>query len=360
MKKTIAKQLSKFELIDLINACDLMLSYIDTDYVYRAANDAYVKYFQLPLDQIINHPVRSVIGDELFETKSKPNLDRAFNGEELRYESWYPLPNNEKIYLHVHYLPSIDENGKIIGAIVSATDLTERKNLENQSKFYEQMLVESSHKAQLGEMIAFIAHQWRGPLNQLNTYLLQMRTNKNKIAEENFTVLEMILVNLSENIENLYQLYHQPIKDSFDINELLKHAKSLLEYRLFSKNITLRLKGDKHCIMRSYSSYILQVLVVFIENSIDSLNKTKQTFKEITVEGSCNKKLIIFDIYDNGAGIDYSNPYTIFNPGVSSKSTNGHGFGLYFAHKIITEYLQGNIEILQHSPGTWFRITIPA
>lgn len=357
--KNIAANITKFELIDLINESVDLLSFVDRDYIYRAANQAYSRYFNRPIDQIVNHSVASVIGEAMFETISKPNLDRAFLGENLTYEGWYNFPKTERVYLAVRYVCSYNENGDVTGCIVTATDLTERKKLEEENAFYEQLLIEASRKAQLGEMIAFIAHQWRGPLNRLSTRLLQMRHRPNSISENDFITLENIMKNLSTTIDDLYELYHHPIEKEMTINDLLLQAKSLMEYRLLTRQINVEINGDTVCRIVMQNSYILHLLIVFLENGIDILDPLPQPIKRIVLQGQCRENEIIFDIYDNAMGISFNDPYTVFLPGVSTKSGGRHGYGLYFAHKIVTDYLHGKIEIIQHHQGSWFRITLP-
>lgn len=358
MKKN-SQNITKYELIDLINKSGDMLSYVDTSYIYRAANQAYVRYFKKPISEIIDHSVASVIGIELFEKISKPNLDRAFAGEELTYEGWYDIENGEKIYLIVHYYPYINENGDVVGSLVTSTDITDRVKLQEENSFYEKLIIEGSRKAQIGEMIAFIAHQWRGPLHNLNSYLLEMRMNKEKICDDKFTLIDLILENLSENIEDLYSLYNEPISHTLLLNDLIIQAKLLLEYRLFSSNIDMIIKADESCNVIVNNGMMLQMLIVFLDNSIDALDKLHQPYKQITIEARCEADKIIFDIYDNGHGIQYPVPNQIFNAGISTKQSGNHGYGLHFAYKIITEYLYGDVEIMQPINGTWFRITLP-
>ena len=66
------------------------------------------------------------------------------------------------------------------------------------------------------------------------------------------------------------------------------------------------------------------------------------------------------DIHDNGDGIsaEYSNQ--IFDPGFTTKEAAGRGYGLYFARKLLTEKVNGSIEVCSNTKqGVCFRLKIP-
>ncbi|MEH6650457.1 MAG: sensor histidine kinase [Motiliproteus sp.] len=68
---------------------------------------------------------------------------------------------------------------------------------------------------------------------------------------------------------------------------------------------------------------------------------------------------LIFEIEDQGAGIDESQLQRIFDKGVTSKSEPGHGLGLHLVSKLL-ELLGGSIDIeLADGGGSRFTVYIP-
>lgn len=358
----INENIRKADLMYLIDHTSIQFSFVDRDYIYRVVNKAYIKNFNKSLDQIIGKNVAELLGNAMFDNIAKPRLDRALMGETVEYEAWFEFPYSQRSYKFVRYIPAHNNNGEIIGVVVSATDMTERKQLEEDRVFYEKLMLNQSRMAQIGEMIAFIAHQWRGPLNTLSTYLLRLKMDQNPTSSnsEIFERCETIISSLSDNIEDLYNFYSlKDTKHTRQLNSVANQAVSLLQHRISAENVVVKIDIPDDCTVDHDRSHLLHIFIVFLENAIDALHQTSQLYKQITIEAKCNATEILIDIHDNGNGISSDIAHCIFDAGVTTKSDTSHGHGLYFAHKIITNYLAGSIEILPSEEGAWFRIKIP-
>jgi K+-sensing histidine kinase KdpD len=82
---------------------------------------------------------------------------------------------------------------------------------------------------------------------------------------------------------------------------------------------------------------------------------------EISISLKLNKKKAIIDITDTGKGIPKSKFKTIFKPGYTTK-TRGWGLGLSLAKRIVENFHQGKIIVLNSEigKGSTFRIILPA
>jgi two-component system CitB family sensor kinase len=68
---------------------------------------------------------------------------------------------------------------------------------------------------------------------------------------------------------------------------------------------------------------------------------------------------LIFEIEDHGHGIAEADRQRIFDKGISSKTEEGHGYGLFLVRSILSE-LNGHIDLeASDSGGTRFIIYIP-
>jgi PAS domain S-box-containing protein len=362
--KQFSEHISKYGLIDLINQTDDKLSLVDRDYIYRAVNQAYVRTFSRPIEEIIGKPVWDIIGRNVFETVARPYLQRALSGEEIRYEAWFDFPDAGRSYLIVRYSPALDENGEVYGVVVTSTDITERKQLEEEKLFYERSMLDQARMAQLGEMITFIAHQWRGPLNTLSSYLLRLRMTPEPSAktanEEILERCESLIEQLSLSIEDLYTIYRpNGSANTIELRNIIDHAVTLLQYRLDSQHIAVSVEfGGTHA-AASYRSEFVQVLVVFIENAVEALTRSNQPHKQITIRVRSEDTATSVDIIDNGEGIDTAVEKTLFEAGVTTKASHEHGYGLFFARKIIAEQMGGSVRLIPGARGGHFHIVIP-
>lgn len=355
---------SKAHLFNLVDQTDNMLSFVDLNYIYRAVNQAYIKAFNRPYGAMVGHHVEEILGREIFINVVKPYLDRALAGEEVYYESWFDFSGGQRSYMLVRYHPIYDDEHKIIGVVVTSTDITERKQLEDEKALQDKLFIEQSRMVQIGEMVAFVAHQWRRPLHTLSTYLLRMRQ---KLAENSCECIdnelgrsEEILEHLSHCLESLYY-FHSNKAGVIKVKISVEEVKRLLEPHLNAANIRLDIEINEQMTIDTKvpSSRLLHLFSVFIENAIEALEKSDRTDKIIRISGWENVEEVSVDIQDNGDGMTLDQAKKIFEAGVSSKHDEGHGYGLYFARKILTEQLEGSVELIQNEEGTCFRIRFP-
>ena len=72
-----------------------------------------------------------------------------------------------------------------------------------------------------------------------------------------------------------------------------------------------------------------------------------------------DSKHIVFDVSDNGVGMDPEVAEKVFTPFFSTKGRKGTGLGLFISNKIIEQH-GGEIQIKTHAnQGTLFSIKIP-
>ena len=355
---------SKIHLFHLLDQTDDKLFFIDRNYIYRAANKAYVKGFNRRVNEIIGCHIQEIIGIEVFENEMKSNLDRAFMGEKVENEGWFYFPESNRFYLIVRYCPTYSGENEIIGVVVTCTDLTEHKRLQEEKVLQDKLLLEQTRMAQIGEVVAFIAHQWRRPLHTLSTYLLRIRREMEDQSCEGFDKelerSEEILEHLSQSLENLYH-FHSDEGGTIKIKISIEEVGRLLEPNLNAANIVLTINVSDAITIASYLpvSRLLHLFWVFIENAIESFEQSDREEKKIIVGGYEDNEAVIIDIQDNGNGITCEQGRFIFKAGVSSKEGASHGYGLYFAHKILTEQLGGSIVMIPVDEGTLFRLRLP-
>jgi signal transduction histidine kinase len=97
-----------------------------------------------------------------------------------------------------------------------------------------------------------------------------------------------------------------------------------------------------------------------MENAIDACvrDKTKKSHK-IVFGVRKHKDKIIFEISDNGIGMDRETQEKLFTPFFSTKERKGTGLGLFISNTIIEQH--GGEIFVKSSPGqgSLFRIKVP-
>ncbi len=123
------------------------------------------------------------------------------------------------------------------------------------------------------------------------------------------------------------------------------------------RNVTLDYNGLAIAPVQANINAALFEWVVenLMKNSLDAL----QGHGAIDVRISADEKHVMVDVRDTGKGIPKSNWKRIFEPGFTTK-TRGWGLGLSLSRRIVEEYHQGRIAVIDSEPGkgTTIRITL--
>ncbi len=127
-RKTAEETMRRYE--QIISSTNDLMSFVDKNYVYQAANNAYLKAHAKKREEIVGASVEHLLGTEAFQKVAKVYLDRALAGERVQYQSWFEYVGIGRRFMDVTYHPFKDDQGEISGVVVGVHDLTERKRAE--------------------------------------------------------------------------------------------------------------------------------------------------------------------------------------------------------------------------------------
>ena len=224
------------------------------------------------------------------------------------------------------------------------------KNLEK-----DRMLLNQNRFAQMGEVIAMIAHQWRQPLNVVGQAfnLLRIKCKEDdiqKILQKSFENLDY----LNQTIED-FRLFFKPnnerVRTSWKI--ILDKALKILRSTLKSGvSIDIEVKNEEY--FECFENELMQVLINIIKNADDVLanNDVENPTIHITIDG---RKI---EIEDNAGGIDEEHIDKIFDPYFSTKGNEGTGLGLYMSKIIVEEHSDGKLNVENTDLGAKFSIEL--
>ena len=108
----------------LFGSRDIM-SFVDSEYVYRAVNQEYLRAYRCAREEIVGRTVSEIMGAEVFGALVKDKLDRCLAGEEVSYCAWFEHPGLGRTFREVVYRPFREQDGSIGGVLVNARDLTQ-------------------------------------------------------------------------------------------------------------------------------------------------------------------------------------------------------------------------------------------
>ncbi len=221
------------------------------------------------------------------------------------------------------------------------------------------------HAAIWGGLAKETAHQLGTPISALLAWTELLDERSHETGDE---VLAELSTNMQGDLERLQKtttrfglIGTEPTKTKVDLEEVLAEVLTYFEKRLpqISRNIDINV--TTHDVPPiSANAYLLQwVFENLIRNSLDAMHKEVGHI-EIEPLYDERQKQVIIRYSDNGSGIPRENQHAIFEPGMTTK-THGWGLGLTIVQRIIKDYHNGSIRLVDSSPdGTTFEIRLPS
>jgi len=210
--------------------------------------------------------------------------------------------------------------------------------IKNHNKVLEDLVIQQSKMAQMGEMIDSIAHQWKQPLNiiSLSTQLLEMDFYENKLNEENIiNFKENIAIQVEHLIEtldefrNFFRNSHKI--EQFNVKETINKVLILLNDELQKYAIQIKINENIPYFLKGNENEFKHIIINLINNSKEAFLEKNIQDKEFIININGNKKEIEF--IDNAGGIPENIIDKIFDINYTTKKT-GTGMGLYMSNQI--------------------------
>ncbi|QEM68184.1 PAS domain S-box protein [Geobacter sp. FeAm09] len=230
----------------------------------------------------------------------------------------------------------------------------------------EQMLLQQSRLAAMGEMINNIAHQWRQPLNVLGLLVQQIRLfyGMEQFSQEflDETVGKaMGLVNhMSQTIDD-FRNFFKPDKEKveFAIRDVVVKTLALVEESFKNQQIAVEIQTNANPRVTGYPNEYSQALLNILLNARDALLDKRPDGAKVMVAIDREDGRSIVTITDNAGGIAGDTMGKIFEPYFTTKGPDkGTGVGLFMSKAIIEKNMNGRLTARNIADGAEFRIEV--
>ena len=247
--------------------------------------------------------------------------------------------------------PIFSITGKLTQVFVILADVSEKRELQD-------------NLATLGLMIGSISHGLKGTLTGLNAglYLIETGFYRNQPAriEEGLDVAKLMTDHVRKMVADiLYYAKDRTLEwQMVEAARLAGDVAATVETRIRAANIAFFCRFDPDLGMLEVDAGLIRsALINILENAMeacieDQADKNYRIDFAVTAEGND----ILFDISDNGNGMDTEEMKNMFTLFYSSKGSRGTGLGLYITDRVIQKH--GGRITVDSSPGQGSRFTI--
>ena len=270
----------------------------------------------------------------------------------VRRQLLVETPERAPSHLGVSVSPLSDGHGDPHGVICLFTDLTPVVEMEEQLRLKESL-------AQVGELTAGIAHEFRNGLATIHGYARLLDLNAvppafhphvHGIRQETQALGEVVTNFL--NFARPQQLTLSPIDLRAIADRAAEEARA--EARMHGGDVTIRgdfpvIEGDDVLLRQAFSNLLRNAVEACVDASITP---------QVEVDGRVDAGNVRVSVDDNGPGVPPADRERIFRPFVTTKG-RGTGLGLALVQKIIVTH-NGRIQVMTSaSGGASFQIVLP-
>lgn len=339
------------------NTLDLM-SFVDSSYVYRAVNNAYVTAFQRPREKIVGMTMKQLWGEERFTAIIKPNVDRCLTGEVVHDQGWFEFAALGRRHMAITYSPFREGNDPPSGLVVVSHDVTDLKLAMSR-------LHQSERLAAIGEALTGISHHIKNILMRTRT---SVKLIDDALMQNDLRVVKTLwpiykragddLANLVARVLN-FSRQQDAVATPGDLNELVQEAIEL-------SAVDARMRGIR---LECELAPVLPRLHLERSSISDAINNLIGNALEAGADGGCGLILITTQINaqrthvelaveDDGPGVPPEIQEKIFLPFFTTKASGGTGLGLAITRKTMAEH-GGTLELDSEPGRTRFILKFP-
>lgn len=254
------------------------------------------------------------------------------------------------------------------GAVVSHSDVTERKRAEMEAQRSRQELAHFTRVSTMGELTASLAHELSQPLSGILTNAQAAQrflTRDVPDLDEIRSILADIVDDdkrAREVMQRLRDLLRksEPARDPLDLNMLIGEVAKLLASDAVIRNVAFVLDLDPGpMIVRGDRVQLQQVILNLLMNAMDAMADSDGANRTIVLHTDRSEpEAVHASVQDGGTGLGPDAERQIFEPFYTTKAA-GMGMGLSIARSIV--HAHGGLIWAANNPtrGATFHLALP-
>jgi len=324
--------------------------------VLTVSRDMKITLFNISAENLFSASASDIVDKEINNTGIKSldivgeniKVNNTYRNLELSLES-----GNSTKFISVNIIPNYDLDKNLDSYTIIINDITELKNIEEQTKRNEKLLA-------MGELASGVAHEIRNPINSIG--MIGQRLNREFVPNEDikeYNTLTNLLANEVNRVNKIISQFLQYAKPldlqivKVDISQLMMDFHNLFIEQAEQRKISFKVKDNKNIYANVDPELFKQAIINFIQNAFEAVENNGK----ILVEYFIRDGNFIITIKDDGKGILEKDQSKIFDLYYTTRK-EGTGIGLSISQKIISQH-NGVIDFTSGNKGTTFNIRIP-
>ncbi len=240
-----------------------------------------------------------------------------------------------------------------------------RESREHELRLEQQeMLMQQSKMAMVGEMMDSVAHQWKQPLNALMLYSELIRNDfeegiVDKAYVEEFRKNLQVQIDHMVNTLDEFRSFFRPNKERvhFKLIDVVNSALFLAKDDILKNRILVKTNRQDEIELYGYPNEFKHLILNIINNAKDAFIEHNIQQRLITINLIASEHGDRLEICDNAGGVPEAVIDTIFEANVTTKEEGkGTGIGLYMSQQIAQKH-QAKITVENRNGGACFIVT---
>ncbi len=263
----------------------------------------------------------------------------------------------------IEYITKPIDNELLISKLKIYIDIYNRLRLKNSElDRSNNLLIQSSKMASVGELMGVISHQLKQPLNLLSLYCDDAHyTYKTEELTDEYMQdfkdnTKDQIVYMTKTINGFLDFFNpHKNKQMFTIDNAIQNSIKLLKGKLDSTNTKIDCDIDESLNCYGVEMELSQIVLNIVNNALDVLKDRKIKEPELLIKSYKSGDKIVLIIEDNAGGVENNQISKLFDAYYSTKE-EGTGIGLYMVRMIVENSFLGTIEAKNSKKGLKFII----
>jgi PAS domain S-box-containing protein len=337
-------------------------------------NPAALKLLRVTRSQILGQPLYEMLRLPGSEQTLEPAWIELAQKTCARVEQELALPCEDGAVVPVHHSGSpVLLEGKLVGRVVTLTDLTGKKRAEEELRRSQAQLRMADRLATVGTLSAGVAHEINNPLAYTIANLGYVAERLRELPRSGDLGLDEVDTAIAEALEGAERV-RRIVKDMKTLSRVDDETISAVDVERAldaSVNMALHELRQKANVVKEYSGVgfalanegrLVQVFLNLLVNASQAIAASSPESNEVRIVTCLDPEgHIAVEISDTGSGIPEDVLPRIFDPFFTTKPLGiGTGLGLSICHSLVTA-IGGQIEVTSKvGIGTRFLLTLPS